>query len=73
MGGECSTHEKCIQNLVRNPEGRRPLRKYRHRLEDNIRMVGREIGWEVVDWIHLVQDRYQWQVLVNMMMNCQVP
>jgi hypothetical protein len=25
----------------------------------------REIGWEVVDWIHVTQDRDQWQVLVN--------
>jgi hypothetical protein len=24
-----------------------------------------EIGWEVVDWMHLVQDRNQWRALVN--------
>jgi len=29
----------------------------------------REIGWEGVDWMHLVQDRDQWQALVNMVMN----
>jgi hypothetical protein len=28
--------------------------------EDNIKMDLREIGWEVVDWIHLVQVRDQW-------------
>jgi hypothetical protein len=27
--------------------------------------------WEVVDWIYLVQDRDQWQALVNMVMNLQ--
>lgn len=26
-------------------------------------------GCEHVDWIHLVQSRVQWQVLVNMVMN----
>jgi hypothetical protein len=33
----------------------------------------RETGWEGVDWIHLVQDRDQWQTLVNMIINFQVP
>jgi len=33
----------------------------------------REIGWEVVDWIHLAQDRDKWWVVVNMVMNLWVP
>jgi hypothetical protein len=45
----------------------RPRRKF----EDNIRMEVRERGWEGVDWMHLVQDRDQWQVLVNTVMNLQ--
>jgi len=49
MGGECSTHEKCIQNLVRNPEGRRPLRKYRHRSKCRIIRLLEVIMCEVVD------------------------
>jgi hypothetical protein len=32
-----------------------------------------EIGREVVDWMHLAQDRDQWKALVNMVMNLQVP
>jgi hypothetical protein len=32
-----------------------------------------ESGWEDVDWIHLGQDRDQWQALVNTAMNLQVP
>jgi hypothetical protein len=33
----------------------------------------REIWWEVVEWMHLVQDRDQWRGLVNMVMNLRVP
>jgi hypothetical protein len=29
----------------------------------------RDIGWEGVDWMHLVQDRGQWQAFMNMVMN----
>jgi hypothetical protein len=43
--------------LLGKPEGKRPLRRPRHRWEDNIRMDVREIGWEGVDWMHLTQGR----------------
>jgi hypothetical protein len=55
--------------LFGKPEGERPCRRPRHKWEDNIRMVVREIGWEGVDWMHLAQDRDQWQALVNKVMN----
>jgi hypothetical protein len=58
--------------LVANPEGKRPLRRPRHRWEDNIRMDLREVGWEGVDWMHLAQDRNQWQTLVSAVMKLQV-
>jgi hypothetical protein len=35
--------------LVGKPEGRRPLRRPRHRWVDNIKMVLREIGWDGMD------------------------
>jgi hypothetical protein len=31
------------------------------------------IGWDGVDWIELAQDRDQWRVLVNTVMNLRVP
>jgi hypothetical protein len=41
------------KSLVGKPERKRPLRRPRHRWEDNIRMDIREIWFEVVDWIYL--------------------
>jgi hypothetical protein len=32
-----------------------------------------ETVWEGVDWIHLAQDRDQWRVVVNTVMNLWVP
>jgi hypothetical protein len=63
----------AYQILVRKSEGKRPLRRPRHRWEGNIRMDLREIGWEGVDWIHMVQDRDQLQAHVDMVMNLWVP
>jgi hypothetical protein len=59
--------------LVGEPEGKIPLERTWRRWEDNIKMDIKEIGWEGVDWIHLAQHRYQWWVLVNMVMNLCVP
>jgi hypothetical protein len=61
------------KTLVRIPEEKRPLRRPRYRWEDNIRMNLGEVGWEGVDWMHLAQDRDQWQALVNMIMNLWIP
>jgi hypothetical protein len=33
----------------------------------------REGGWEVVDWIHLAQDRDQWRAIMSTVMNLRVP
>jgi hypothetical protein len=33
----------------------------------------KELEWCVMDWIHLAQDRDEWEVLVNTAMNLRVP
>jgi hypothetical protein len=41
--------------LVGKSEGKRPRGRPRSSWEDNIRMDLREIGWDDVDWIHLIR------------------
>jgi hypothetical protein len=41
-------------------DGKRLLRRPRHRWEYNIRMTLRGTWWDSVDWMHLVQDRDLW-------------
>jgi hypothetical protein len=57
---------------VGKQQGKRPLGRSRRRWED-IRMDLREIWWCGMDWIDLAQDRDQWRVLVNTVMNLRVP
>jgi len=59
--------------LVWKSERKRPLIRSWHRWEVNIRMDLREIVWEVVHWIHLVQDRDHWWAVVDMVVNFLVP
>jgi hypothetical protein len=59
--------------LVRKPEGKRPLRKPKRKWVDNIKMYLREIDCGGMDWIDVTQDRDQWKVLVNTVMNLRVP
>ena len=51
--------------LVGTPKGMRPLRRLRHRWDDNIKMDLQEVGCEGMDWIDLAQDRDKWLAHVN--------
>jgi hypothetical protein len=51
--------------LVRKPGGKRPLRRSMHKWKENIEMNVMEIGWEVLDCVHLAQDRDHYQAVVN--------
>jgi hypothetical protein len=76
MGEACSTHardEKKIENFGRKCEGKRPRGRRRRRLEDNIKMELREIGWKFEDWIYLAQYRNQSRGLLNTVMKFCIP
>ena len=59
--------------LVVKTEGKRPLRRPRHRWEDNIKMDLQEVGGSCGDWIELAQDRDRWRALVGTVRNLRVP
>jgi hypothetical protein len=57
----------------RKPEGKSPLGKPRRRGADNIKMNLGDVGFVVINWIGLAQDREKWSYLVNGVMNLLVP
>jgi len=59
--------------VVGKPEGKRPLGRPRHRLEDNIKMDLQEVGRGRGDWMELAEDRDRWRALVGTVRNFQVP
>jgi hypothetical protein len=66
-GGEAYTGFWC-----RNLRGKGPLRRIRHRWEDNIKTDLQEVRCGGIDWIDLAQERDRWQSLVNVVMNLWV-
>jgi hypothetical protein len=58
--------------LMGKPEGKRPLRRPRHRWEDNIKMDLQDVGRGRGDWTELAQDRDRWRALVSKVMNFRV-
>jgi hypothetical protein len=73
MSGLMTEMRNAHRILIRKPEGKGPLGRPRLRWEVNIEMELKETGYEDVDWIHLGEDRDQWQALVNMVMILHVP
>ena len=59
--------------LVGKPEGKRPLRRFRDRWEDNIKRDLQQVGYGGMEWIYLAQDRDRWRALVNAVMNLRIP
>jgi hypothetical protein len=51
--------------LIKKPEGKRPLRRPRHRCEGGIKVDLNEIGWYVVTWRTMAQNRDQWRAHGN--------
>jgi hypothetical protein len=58
---------------VGTPEGNRLLGRPIHTWVNNIKMDLREEEWDVMDRIDVTQDRGQWRVLVNAVINLRVP
>jgi hypothetical protein len=46
----CEEKKHVYRVLVGKLEGKKQLARQRYRLEDNIKMVLKEVGWEGMDW-----------------------
>jgi hypothetical protein len=64
-GGE----EECIYDIGVKSRSKETTGKTKRRWVDNIKVDLREIVWDGMDWIELAQDRDQWRVLMNAVMN----
>ena len=53
------------------PSRKRPLRRYRCRCYNNIKMDIPEVGWGGMEWIALAQERDRW-ALLNAVINLRV-
>jgi hypothetical protein len=58
---------------IRRPEENIPLGRPRHIWEGNIKLYLKEMGWQGMDNSYVVKVRDNWQAVVNMPMNLQVP
>jgi hypothetical protein len=63
----------AYQIVVVKSKGKRPLGRRMCRWEDNIKMDLREIAWDGMDCMHLVQDKGEWRAVVSTVMNLLVP
>jgi hypothetical protein len=75
VGGICGTHGKwriVYRIFFGRSKGKRPLVRRRHRWEDNIKLVRREIGIDGANWVQLAQNRLQWWAFVNTVINLRV-
>jgi hypothetical protein len=76
IGRACSMNRKkrdVCRILLGKPEGKKQLGRLKCRSVDNTKMDLRDIETGAMDWTDLTQDRHQWKILVNTVMNLRVP
>jgi hypothetical protein len=54
-------------------ENHKEMALERPRCRHNIKLYHRETEWDGGDWTNLYAGKEQWQALVNVLMNLQVP
>jgi hypothetical protein len=65
----CTGELKYLQLFSLKSERKRPFRFLGIKYGDKIKFNLKEMGCEVVDWIHLAQDRVKWQAVLNTIAN----
>jgi hypothetical protein len=64
---------KSCRILVREPEGKRSLGRPERRWANSVKMDLTRIGWGGMNWITQAQDRNQYRVVMNIVLNLWVP
>jgi hypothetical protein len=75
MGRACNTNgekRNICGVLSGKPEGKSSLGSLIRRCLGNFKMCLRDIVWGGINWVDLAQDRPQWRVLVNGIMNLRI-
>jgi hypothetical protein len=57
-----------FKGLVWRPEGESPLGREKCRWEVKVKMDLQEVGWVILDWFDLAEDRDRRQAFVNVVM-----
>jgi hypothetical protein len=76
MGRSCSTdgrNRNAYRILVGESDEKRALGRPRCRWVKTNKIDLREIEWDGMNWIYLIQDGDQWRVLANTVLNRRVP
>jgi hypothetical protein len=58
---------------LREPDIKIPIEKPRRRMEGNIKMDLQVVGWVVMDWTDLAQERGRWRTLSSVVINLRIP
>ena len=64
---------RVLSRVVGKSEGKRPIGRTGHRLEDNMKLDLQEVDWGGMDWIDLAQDKDRWCALINAVMTLWIP
>ena len=65
--------EKCIKCLMGKPERKRMFEEVNYRWQEKKKGDLKGTGWKIIYWINLDQDMDQWQALVKIVTNLQIP
>jgi hypothetical protein len=69
MGVMTNVHRALDGKLERNRLVGKPMRKW----TGNIKTSVNDTECEVMDWVHLAQNKVQWRALVNTVMKLRIP
>jgi hypothetical protein len=65
--------QMCTKSCAENFEGKGQFGRPKCRREDNVGIDNERIGQEIMDCMHLDQNRIQWWGLINTIMNFRIP